>query len=114
MRYGSVVNMVTDSYRSPEPEVGMGATILMWSDRYAATVVEVKRFKTGQRAGQVSAVVVTQDTAKRVDDNGMSESQKYEFTSNPDGQRKVFKVDKAGRFKGLSLGHRSEYYDYSF
>jgi hypothetical protein len=54
----------------------------------------------------------------------MSESQTYEYTRNENGETIVFTLRKNGRWvkKGqsmrngtsLSIGHRSEYYDYSF
>lgn len=114
MEHGSFVNMVYDRSAPPEPEVGMGATILMWSDRYAATVVEVRRFKSGQRAGQVAAVKVQEDKATRTDGHGMSDSQSYSYEPAPDGPVREFKVSRDGRFKGLLVGKRDHHHDYSF
>jgi hypothetical protein len=98
-----------------KPEVGMGATIGYHSDRHAATIVEVINGKT---------VVVQQDTATRTDTNGYSESQKYTFGPCPTAPRKTFTLRNNGRWveKGtakqhtpyLVIGHRSEYYDFSF
>lgn len=123
---GSLVNYMYGNSKSAEPEVGMGATILSWTDRHAATVVEVFE-KRGSKY-----VAVTRDTAKRVDNNGMSEDQTYEYTSNPDGHKQFYKL-KNGRWiavgpdpvtgKGLregngsgslSIGQRNEYYDHCF
>ena len=41
MAIGSLVNLVLDGSKPHEPEVGMGATILYWSDRSAATIMKV-------------------------------------------------------------------------
>jgi hypothetical protein len=42
--YGSIDNRIAESAKQPEitaASVGMGATLMMWSDRHPATVVEV-------------------------------------------------------------------------
>jgi hypothetical protein len=92
------------------PTVGMAATICYYSDRAAATVVYVS--ETGYK------VIVKEDHAVRVDNNGMSEIQKYEYTPNPLGREHVFyrnqHGDYAQRGKSLHLGDRRAYHDYSF
>ena len=98
------------------PEIGMGATIYHWSDRTACTVIAIS--KSGLE------VTVQEDTAKRTDNLGMSESQSYEYTRNPEGPTHVFRLRKNGRWvakgspmKGsteLGLGTRRSYFDYSF
>lgn len=115
---GSLMNHLMSRGTGPEPHVGMGATILHWTDRTACTVVAVERFKTGPRAGTVKAVHVTYDTATRTDTNGMSETQEYTYTSHPDGVPSRFRLTKDG-FRdsgghGLMLGKRSHYHDFSF
>lgn len=109
----------------PKPTVGMGATVLGWSDRYGATVIEVFRI------GKSTAIKVQRDDAKRIDENGMSESQKYEYTPNPRNQVFVYKQKTSGKWvevslnletnrwnetggKGLRLGERNEYFDFTF
>lgn len=73
---------------------------------------------------------VKEDDAKRIDNNGMSESQVYEFSRNDSGPAKYFKKDKAGKFRAamknekgnlvftgggnLIVGRREKYYDFSF
>ncbi len=96
------------------PTIGQGATIAMWSDRHAGTIIDV--------AG--NTVVFQQDKATRVDKNGMSESQSYEYAPNPQGKITIFTKRKNGQYvqKGsgmktgqrLQIGYRSEHYDYSF
>lgn len=122
MRFGSFTNMVTTNgvIGMPEPVVGMGCTLCFWTDREAATVVEVVRNK----AGKLKKVTVQVDKAIRCDKNGMSESQNYLFEINPNGSKKTFTMRKNGRWAeqgygmnggtGISFGHRDAYHDYSF
>jgi len=104
----------------PEPTAGMGATILKWSDRTAATVI----------AWDGNVLTIQEDDAKRVDKNGMSDCQDYEYTPNPHGSTHTFRRNKAGGWKpcwrdsetrrwrmgegGLIVGLRQQYHDYSF
>lgn len=99
------------------PEVGMGATYRVWSDRHACTIVEIR--KNG------SLLVLQRDKAKRTDSNGMSESQSYEYSRDPDGELFRVSLRKNGAWKcvgqsmnepgGIAhIGNRCEYYDYSF
>jgi len=53
----------------PEPTVGMGVTMLSWSDRHAGTIVEVNMKKR--------YIAITEDDATRIDNNGISEGQQY-------------------------------------
>lgn len=101
-----------------------GATLLSWSDRHAATVVDVFT------KGKFNYVTVQEDNAKRVDNNGMSDAQDYEYTANPDGAKRIFRItdkgfvqvyvdNETGRFKkygsgGLMIGRRDHFYDFSF
>ena len=105
----------------PEPTVGMGVTMLSWSDRNAGTIVEVNMKKR--------YIAVVEDNAVRIDDNGMSESQEYEFTPNPDGYIVYYRKNKKGEWRkcyfnenkrlvfstgGLVIGRREKYYDFTF
>ncbi len=93
-----------------QPEVGMGCTIQMYSDRHAATIVRV--------SSSGKTVWVQQDIATRTDDNGMSESQQYTYAPNPSAAVQRFYFNKDGQWKGdigfLNIGIRNEYHDYSF
>jgi len=110
-----------------EPEIGMGATIVYWSDRQACTIVDVS--KNGR------TVTVTEDTATLTNSDELkchaggfaahvSGTQKYSYKSNPDGPTKQYSLRKNGRWirvgqsmrsgTNLSVGHRSQYYDYNF
>jgi hypothetical protein len=120
--YGSFVNMIQDGVAPFEPEVGMGATILMWSDRRPVTIVEVLRYKTGDKRGQVRGVITTADVAKRVDTRGQSECQDYVFETSENGSRSYWTLRKDGRFREsgewggttLRIGSRDCYRDPSF
>jgi len=109
----------------PEPVVGMGVTFLGWTDRYPGTIYDVFQ------VGKSTYIVVAEDDAKRIDENGMSECQEYEFTPAPDAYKSVYrrnlKTDKweavrkneNGRWakvggNGLMIGRREKYYDFSF
>ena len=111
-QYGSLNNML-DARMLPKPDfqVGDGATLLSYSDRHAATIVEINESRT--------RVVIQMDHAKRVDKNGMSETQVYEYTPNPEAARLVFTLRKDGTFKlsgglqGVIIGRREEYRDFT-
>lgn len=121
----------------PEPTVGMGVTLLKWTDRDAGTIQAVYT-KSG-----ATFVEVTQDDAELVDRSTRSESQDWRFTPcpnahrltfkrQPDGiwqemQRKFLDFDDAGEAVyskrlskpagggiGLRIGERDKYRDPSF
>lgn len=118
--YGNIMNRVIESSAGPVPEVGMGATMVLWSDRYAGTITKVYT----NRAGEVTAFDYQEDTATRTDKNGMSETQHYEYAPNPEGRTaKVsrrknglwVKVGESAR-SGLrfAVGRRERYHDFGF
>lgn len=100
-----------ESKQPVQPVVGMGATVLMYSDRYAATIVEVK---------SPSRIVIQADRAIRADKNGMCDSQSYNYEPNPQGRTwtvtrrrdGTWKVEYAGT--PVRLDCRDEYFDYGF
>ncbi len=109
---GSLVNhLLSGTNGQPAPAVGMGVTVLHWSDRNPGTITRVSDSgKTFWFKG---------DIAKRLDDFGMSESQSYEYTPNPDGAEIKATLRKNGAWKTsgghqIRLGSREKYYDYSF
>lgn len=116
MHTNSLINSVM-SGNQKMPEVGMGATVLGWTDRYAATIVAVK----GKDAG---TVIIQLDHATRTDTNGMSDSQTYEYAPNTDAPRVTYTRRKNGHWvrqgeslKGgtrLSIGQRNHHHDFSF
>lgn len=95
------------------PEVGMGATYCIGSDRYAVTVVKV----------QGTTIVWTrQDKTTRVDKNGYGENQRYINVPNPEGQLQKFTLRRNGTWRAagrsnsgyLQLGERRTYQDPAF
>lgn len=98
------------------PKPGDGATIRIGSDRYAATVVEVKPFKTGPRTGQVRAVVVRYDAATMVGEG--YDAQSYAYAPDPHGRLQTFFADAGGNLQNdgyrLRVGERSAYRDPHF
>jgi hypothetical protein len=113
MRTGSLVNHLMDmSAENKTAEVGMGVTLCYWSDRHAATVIEVS--KTGHE------IKVREDKAIRTDSHGMSDAQSYRFEADENGRvyTATRRKDGSYRVKGgdtrVLLGHRSHYFDYSF
>ena len=120
---GSLVNHIYSrmTIGAPEPTVGMGVTMLSWTDRHAGTIVEVNTKKR--------YIAVTEDQTKRIDNNGISESQEYEYTAVMDGYRNYYRKDRKGQWRrcyhnnngrivfgtgGLIIGRRESYYDFSF
>lgn len=109
---GSLINWMMGGLQHPVPEVGMGATELCWSDRHPYTIIEIS--KSGKR------MKVQADIAIRTDNNGMSESQEYEYKRDPEGAIRTLYLTKTGKWRELkgicffSIGSRSEYYDFSF
>ena len=112
----------------PEPVVGMGATILMWTDRHAATIIDTwKDTKKG-----TIYVHVREDTAKRTDTNGYGGTQVYEYSPNFNGTKSVFRQEPDGSWMqvvpgsgnrvtwkkspgpGLRIGEREAYRDPCF
>jgi hypothetical protein len=106
-----MLNRILEHSKNPKAEVGMGATVYFHSDRHAATVTKVS--PSGK------TIELQEDRAVRTDKNGMSESQSYTFERNPNGRVYVARLRANGTFKtsngeGVTLGTRSEYYDFSF
>jgi len=126
--YGSLVNRLQERMvvGAPAPTVGMGVTMTSYTDRHAGTIIEVKKM------GKGLLITVQADNVKRIDNNGISESQEYEFTPDPQGAIYYYKQTEpntrwismylnpeTNRFKkcergGLFVGKRDEYYDFSF
>lgn len=120
---GSLVNHIMSQGSSKEPQIGDGATILCWTDRNPATVVFIDQVK--------NIVGVTDDSYHRLDSNGMSESQEYEYISNPNGFVRYFRKNKQNQYiqvtlnketnrwnktngNNLIIGRREKYHDFSF
>jgi hypothetical protein len=116
MEHGSFFNSMMVNSKQRTPEVGEGATEILWSDRHAGTIIEV--------SPNGKTLKWQRDTARRADKNGMSDAQDWEYTPNPDAPVSTFTLRQNGRWvmqgqpmKGsvsLLIGIRDEYYDFSF
>lgn len=93
----------------PQPEVGMGATVIHWTDRSPATITRVSK------SGKI--IWIRMDNFKRTDKNGMSEMQTYRYTRG-DGPEIRVTLCKDGQWrrKGekVGIGRREKYHDFSF
>ncbi len=94
------------------PEVGMGATLIYWSDREPATIIQV--------APNLKKIVLQLDKSTRLDNNGCSESQSYNYEPNPEGTIYTASLRKDGVYRltgskqAVGIGYRRKYHDYSF
>ena len=99
------------------PEVGMGATVTIWTDRYPATVERVSP------SGKV--VWLRRDRYVLVAGSYMDEHQEYLIEPDPAGSVERASLRKNGRWKmagvrtrapggTVSFGHQSAYSDPSF
>ena len=112
--YGNLINRIMEEGGSPQPEVGMGATETMWSDRHAGTIV---RIISPTRIGW------KRDKATGTGD-GMSTTRTYTYERDPDAPEEVFSLRRSGRWvrqsesigcgAGLIIGRRDERYDPGF
>lgn len=89
--YGSVQNRISAECKMPKPEVGMGVTELLWSDRMPYEVIEVISEKK---------IRIRELDYERTDDNGLSEHQEYKYFSKPDGEVKTL-VLRNGKWRDL-------------
>lgn len=109
------INDAVGDRQIAEIKVGVGATKLLMSDRYPATVIHVHDENT---------LVVQMDRYVRSDKNGLSESQDYDYGRNSDGAVYIVTRRKNGRWVTLgesmkhgqrwAIGERSAYQDPSF
>jgi hypothetical protein len=90
------------------PTVGKGATIHMFTDRHAATIVKVTP----------TQVHVQQDVARPAAGHDYFGAQKYEYERNPGAPIRVFRKTKGGYRDAnrdvLGIGYRCEYHDPHF
>lgn len=95
------------------PEIGMGATIVMWSDRHAGTIVKITE--------SLKTIWIQKDKATRIDDNGASDNQAYSYGKDIEGIVLKATLRKNGTYKTIgesgnqiALDSRSEFFDYAF
>lgn len=128
MSYGNLINRVMEnSNNAVSPSVGVGCTVIMYSDRIAGTIVRII-----YKGKKTKILIVQADNAIRTDSNSMSDSQSYRYEPDPSGRIYYFKQNRVGRWTEASIsadrrkfnfvsggaklliGHRDHYYDYSF
>lgn len=106
------VYYVHSGSNSLEPVVGMGVTVCYYSERYAGTITRIS--KSGK------SFWFKYDIVKRVDNNGMSDSQTYEYTENPEANEIPVRMNRKGIYKTLKshnpivLGVRNAFHKFSF
>ncbi len=119
---GSLVNHIASRCIHPDIQVGMGATLLSWTDRHPATVTE------HYTKGVYEYVVVQSDDYQCVMYKDELQSYTYHrnceaetstFRRKPNtGWQGVYKSRTTGRWNkccgGLSIGEREKYYDPCF
>ena len=111
--YGNLMNRIMED-TAGKPEVGMGATEIMWSDRHAGTISRIISPKS---------IAWKQDRATGHGD-GRTEPRTYTYERDDDCPETIFTQRKNGRWvrkgesldtgSGLLIGIRNEYYDPSF
>ena len=122
---GSLVNALYALESVKVPNIGDGATILSWTDRDPATVIDV------EEKGQYVYVTTQDDDYRRVDNNGISEQQSYLFVPDPKGAIRHWRINRRGEIDrvvinsetgrwnkwgsgGIYFGRRAKFHDFSF
>jgi hypothetical protein len=134
MNIGTQTNSLVNSMYSrmtigaPTPTVGMGATVLLWTDRHAATVTKVAELKSKVWAYEIHVV---EDKITVVSGSTHDGSAVFATTPNPENYANMYRMDRktglwvcgyisqlTGRFKqclgGLILGVRDHHIDPHF
>lgn len=98
---GSVINhlMARGTRGEPEPTVGMGATLLSWTDRHAGTIVAVEKDGAGRYV-----VTVREDKARVVSGSTFDGSAAYEYEPDPDGFEHMFRREEGKGWRGVRRG----------
>ena len=121
-RTNSLVNMVYENAKHSEPQEGMGATLLMWTDRYPYTIHKVEKNKKGE----VKKLWASKDEFRRTDNGPVrTEAQEYEFFNNNHNRQdtwELFTLRKDGKWHQgtsiknsvLAIGRRERYEDPTF
>jgi len=136
--YGNLINRVAENAClfpiDHKVKVGDGGTEYMWSDRVPYSVCSVD-YNWKNKGYEI--IGVQRDHAKRTDNNGMSESQTYEFTPNIEASvnyLRSYTYEKDGKTwkyyspvrwnsktnrwnaggRAVTLGRRESYWDPSF
>lgn len=113
---GSLINHVMSGDQNDIPVVGMGATVLSWTDRHAGTIIETSE----------NRFVVQRDKSILSEKDSIFGPQNYTYEPDPEGNTWTFKRVSRGRAKGtwreggridglgVLINHRESYSDPSF
>lgn len=129
---GSLINHLCSraTIGQPVPEVGMGATMLLWTDRHAATISKVEDLSSKRWRHQIE---VQADIATVVEGSSHDGSASYVYRPNAKAGVHIFRSERDGGQwcevrandkgnmvlcngggRGLRIGEREEYRDPSF
>jgi hypothetical protein len=113
---GSLVNHILSNTIDSNPQVGMGATEFLWTDRRPWRVVEVVKENKEVKIAYINAV--------RIDKNGMSEEQEYDYSNHSDHTITLVRRGNSWRTwnelhqqwckMNIKFGYAEQYYDFSF
>ena len=78
--HGSVYNRIAENMKMPAPQIGMGVTQLLYTDRHPFEVIEILSEKK---------IKIREMKAQRIDHNGISDCQEYSYHHKPDGEVKT-------------------------
>ncbi len=131
---GSVMNHLFSraTIGQPKPVVGMGCTMLLWSDRSAGTITKVTEIGGSKR--WLYEIEVCRDVVTVVAGSSFDGSAEYVYRPSTVSHRYIFRMEReggawrevyknlesgkmnliAGGGKGLRIGERDEYRDPSF
>lgn len=111
MKLGTQTNSVMNHLMSrqvlgePTPEVGMGVTLLLWTDRHAGTIQRI--FTQAKR----TVLEITEDKATLVSGSTLSEAQEYTFEPRPEGRKRYFAKDAGGLWVEMEYKVKEYHYD---
>lgn len=110
--YGSVNNRIMERSKSKEPEIGMGVTECLWSDRHAWEIIAIKddRHITVRRMGHKCLDYYAGDYEVFSDPNGVVINL---FKTKTKGWRQRIGTRQLG-CNGFYIGYAEEYEDPSF
>lgn len=97
---GSLFNLLMGN-NNTLPEVGKGATILLWSDRHAYEVISVSEDK--------KEVVIQRYDPERIDGLGMSDCQTYKYEKLTEEKRTVVWRNNAWRTKVTEIHYTKDF-----
>lgn len=96
-----------------KPVVGMGATIMMYSDRVAATIIYV--------SPSARKIIIQKDKAKALHEGRCDSGQRWQLDRDPAGEKIEVRLNKDGKWREsgyyrtpVVVGKRIHYYDYGF